>query len=61
MERRYELEIKRRSIAMLPPGHTAPLTKEAALALVGELVEIHERMRRLRELLRAALQEVDLM
>jgi hypothetical protein len=59
MERRYELEIKRRSIAMLPPGHTAPLTKEAALALVEELVDVHDRMRRLSDLLRAAREELD--
>jgi hypothetical protein len=57
VERRYELDRKVRSLAMLPPGHPAALLDEAALELVEELANVHERLRRLSLLLRAALEE----
>jgi hypothetical protein len=55
MERLYELEYLRRSIAMLPPGRRDALDREKALGLVDELVETQDRLealrRRLRELM----------
>jgi hypothetical protein len=54
MERRYELESMRRSLAILTPGVRA-LTREEALDLVEELAEVQERLDRLREGLRELL------
>jgi hypothetical protein len=48
-----ELERLRRSIAMLPEGHSAgALTKEAALALVREALANREYAQRYRTLVR---------
>jgi hypothetical protein len=59
MERQYELDRKVRSLACLPPGHPAALTKEAAPELVEELADVHERLSRLSVVLRAALEELE--
>jgi hypothetical protein len=59
VERRYELDRKLRSIAMLRPQHPAALTREEAMALVEELAAMEERLRRAREALRALLGELD--
>jgi hypothetical protein len=47
----WEIERLRRSIAMLPEGHSSagPLTKEAARALIDELVSAKEETARYRE------------
>jgi hypothetical protein len=59
----WELEQVRRSIAMLPEGHSAgALTKERAMALVHEALaarEDRERYRQAVDKLRAVLDELD--
>jgi hypothetical protein len=47
MERRYELETLRRSLAMLHPGAPA-LDREEAIRLVRELQELERQLRSLR-------------
>ncbi len=47
MERRYELETLRRSLAMLRPGAPA-LDREEAMRLVRELQDLERQLRRLR-------------
>jgi hypothetical protein len=56
MERRYELESLRRSLAMLRPGAPA-LDREEAMRLVRELQHFEEQLRRLRAGLEALLAE----
>jgi hypothetical protein len=48
MERQYELESLRRSIAMLRVGAPA-LDREAAMVLVRELQALEQQIRRLRD------------
>ena len=48
MERRYELESLRRSLAMLRPGAPA-LDREEAMRLVRELQQLEGQLRVLRE------------
>ena len=47
MERRYELESLRRSLAMLRPGAPA-LDREEAIGLVRELQDLERQLRTLR-------------
>ena len=54
MERRYELESLRRSLAMLRPGAPA-LDREDAMRLVRELQDFERQLRTLREGLHALL------
>jgi hypothetical protein len=54
MERRYELESLRRSLAMLRPGAPA-LDREDAMRLVRELQDFERQLRALREGLQALL------
>ena len=54
MERRYELESMRRSLAMLRPGAPA-LDREDAMRLVRELQDFERQLRTLREGLQALL------
>ena len=54
MERRYELESLRRSLAMLRPGAPA-LDREDAMRLVRELQDFERQLRSLREGLQALL------
>ena len=54
MERRYELETLRRSLAMLRPGAPA-LDREEAIRLVRELQELERRLRSLRQALQQLL------
>jgi hypothetical protein len=49
MDRRYEVESLRRSIAMLSPNAPPGLSREEAFTLVTELQEAEERLRRLRD------------
>jgi vacuolar-type H+-ATPase subunit D/Vma8 len=56
MERRYELETLRRSLAMLRPGAPA-LDREAAMRLVRELQDLERQMRALRHGLQQLLAE----
>ena len=56
MERRYELETLRRSLAMLRPGSPA-LDREEAMGLVRELQELERELRTLREGLQRLLGE----
>jgi hypothetical protein len=56
MERRYELESLRRSLAMLRPGAPA-LDREEAMRLVRELQAFEAQLRTLRAGLEALLAE----
>lgn len=56
MDRRYELEILRRSIAMLTPGQSA-LSREQALELLQDLADIERRLERLKSALRTMADE----
>ncbi len=56
MEREYELESLRRSLAMLRPGAPA-LDREEAMRLVRELQDLEEQLRRLRQGLQELLAE----
>ena len=56
MERQYELETLRRSLAMLRPGAPA-LDREEAIGLVRELQELERQLRTLREGLEHLLAE----
>ncbi|HSH23787.1 MAG TPA: hypothetical protein VK975_06985 [Acidimicrobiales bacterium] len=56
MDRRHELEVMRRSLAMLTPGVPA-LTREDALRLVEELAQVQTQLDRLREGLRRLLED----
>lgn len=54
VDRRHELEIMRRSIAMLPPGASNALDREKAMRILADLQDVTGRLealkRRLREL-----------
>jgi hypothetical protein len=56
MERGYELENLRRSIAMSRPG-SAALDREAAMHLLSELKELEDRLRWMRDGLVRLLEE----
>jgi hypothetical protein len=56
MERQYELESMRRSLAMLRPGAPA-LDREEAMGLVRELQDLERQFRSLREGLQRLLAE----
>ena len=56
MERRYELETLRRSLAMLRPGAPA-LDREEAMRLVRELQDLEHQLRRLRRGLQELLSD----
>jgi hypothetical protein len=56
MERRYELETLRRSLAMLRPGAPA-LDREEAMHLVRELQDLERQLRTLRRGLMELLSE----
>ena len=56
MERQYELESLRRSIAMLRVGAPA-LDREAAMKLVRELQALERQIRRLRDGMQRLLDE----
>jgi hypothetical protein len=56
VERRYELDNLRRSLAMLTPGAQA-LRREDAIELVTELEQTQERLRRLIDDLRRIAEE----
>lgn len=59
----WELEQLRRSVAMLPPGHSAgALSREQALTLFEEIATLDQRSRRYEEVLaelRRVLRSVD--
>jgi hypothetical protein len=56
LQRRYELDSLKRSMAMLSPGQHA-LSREEAMKLLGELSDVQERLDRLRAGLRQLLEE----
>ncbi|MDP9388532.1 MAG: hypothetical protein M3Q48_11640 [Actinomycetota bacterium] len=56
MDRRQELEVMRRSLAMLTPGVPA-LTREDAFRLVEDLAQVQTQLDRLREGLRRLLED----
>jgi hypothetical protein len=58
MERQFELESLRRSLAMLRPGAPA-LDREEAMRLVRELQRLEKQLRALREGLVRLLAETD--
>jgi vacuolar-type H+-ATPase subunit D/Vma8 len=58
MERRYELETLRRSLAMLRPGAPA-LDREEAMRLVRELQSLERQLRTLRRGLQELLSETE--
>jgi hypothetical protein len=45
MERFHELEDLRRSMAMLPPGSPANVSREEAMRLFAELQSLDDRLR----------------
>lgn len=53
---RHELEIMRRSLAMLTPGVPA-VTREDAIRLVEELTKVQAQLDRLRDGLRRLIEE----
>ena len=57
MDRRYEIEYLRRSLAMLPAGRRDALDRERALGILDELVEVRERRGHLRQELRRLAEE----
>jgi NTP pyrophosphatase (non-canonical NTP hydrolase) len=52
VERRYELENRRRSLAMLQPRANAGLLREEAIELIEEVHSLQQRLERLRDELR---------
>jgi hypothetical protein len=58
MERRYELETLRRSLAMLRPGAPA-LDREEAIRLVRELQGLERQLRALRHGLQQLLDDTE--
>lgn len=56
VDRRYELEILRRSLAMLSPEVQA-LSREDAIRLIEELTAVQDRLDHLREGLRQLIEE----
>ena len=59
MGRRLELENLRRSLAMLPPGAPASLSREEAMRLITEVSDLQARIERLRLGLRALVEEAE--
>ena len=57
MERRYEIESLRRSLAMLQPGAVAGLRREEAITLIEELQGVQSRLDQLRTELRRLVDE----
>jgi hypothetical protein len=53
----WEVEIHRRSLEMAPAGTKALLSREEALALIADLRDALDRLKRLRAALEAALDE----
>lgn len=49
MDRSYELENLRRSIAMLSPQAPSGLTREQAMVLIAEMRDAEQRLKRLRD------------
>jgi hypothetical protein len=58
MDRRFEWESLRRSLAMLRPGEQA-LNREDAMRLLSELQDLEWRLRRLKNGLQELIQTVD--
>jgi hypothetical protein len=58
VERRFELESLRRSLAMLGPGAPA-LGREDAIELIAELQDVEARLRRLKSGLQALIRAAD--
>lgn len=59
MARYHELENLRRSLAMLPPGAPAGLTREEEMALMAQTQAALRRLERLRDGLARLLDEAD--
>lgn len=57
MDRRHELEILKRSIAMLTPGQVAGLERDQALEMIEEIEALQRRMRRLKAAIRELLED----
>ena len=57
MDRRYEIESLRRSLAMLQPGATAGLRREEAMDLIEEVQGLQSRLEQLRMELRRLAEE----
>ena len=57
MDRRYEIESLRRSLAMLQPGATAGLRREEAMDLIEEVQGLQSRLEQLRTELRRLAEE----
>ena len=58
MEHRYELENKRRSLAMLQPRADAGLRREEAIQLIEEVQGLQDRLEHIRSELRQLAEEV---
>jgi hypothetical protein len=57
VDRRYEIESLRRSLAMLQPGATAGLRREEAMDLIEEVQGLQSRLEQLRMELRRLAEE----
>ena len=57
MDRRYEIESLRRSLAMLQPGATAGLRREEAIDLIEEVQGLQSRLEHLKGELRRLADE----
>ena len=57
MDRRYQIENLRRSIAMLQPGATAGLRREDAMELIEEVQGLQQRLSHLTGELRRLVDE----
>jgi hypothetical protein len=57
MDRLYQLENMRRSIAMLQPGTKANLSREDAMRLIAELQDVEGRLKRLKAGLQRLVEE----
>ena len=58
MERRYELEYRRRSLAMLRPGADAGWRREEAIALIEDVQRLEERLEQVRGTLRRLAEDL---
>ncbi len=59
VDRSYELELMRRSLAMLTPGAASSLSREEAMRLITEVADLQAQLERLRTGLRALVDEVE--
>jgi hypothetical protein len=57
MDRRYEMENLRRSLAMLQPGQVSGLRREEAITLIEEVQGLEQRLEHLKGELRRLVED----